>query len=195
MSDDPKPARGADGRFVKGTSGNRQGRPPGRKNRDAQADAEEQSPIEFVMEMPSGATHHGRELSTKETLQQSILKRAFEGDRKAIRTVLGWIRKRQKAREAIARRRARKQPQPEQDDVIKPIGPRSNEALKLLDIVKVSENDHPGPKEWLVIQHWAAQLAIRRSRNLAKLDADDISLIRCQVERADELNLPEGADG
>src|SRR5215475_6663672 len=96
MSDTPQRSRSAGtGRFLKGHSGNPKGRP---RKQITPPDAP-RSAFEIVLEKRVTVTQGGvdRELSVEEALQLRIYQDALAGKRRALRTVLKMIAKREKA--------------------------------------------------------------------------------------------------
>lgn len=188
MTDDPDGKRGPDGRFRKGNSGNPHGRPRGRSNHQN----DEPTGLEILMEIKWSLTENGQtvEMTTAQALRHQTLKRAFEDDRPSQKTVLKWVRKRQKMR-AERRRRGNKNAKPIPWTFVDDIGDRSNEAMEILDIASTSSVPYgPANLRPVLIETWAAQAAISRHRKLGELRPDQLQLINAQVHRAEELVWP-----
>jgi len=141
------------GRFVKGQSGNPNGRPKKRRPNV--------SAFDIIFEKRLAVTQGGveRELTVDEALQFQTYQAALKGRKMAIRTVLKMIEKREVALRKLS-------PEPERRP--KPLqfsyhSDSANEALRLLNIYCKNPEwpDGGGPRPE-VVETWAAQAAISR---------------------------------
>ena len=168
------------GRFVKGQSGNPNGRP--RKRRP------NVSAFDIIFEKRLTVTQGGveRELTVDEALQFQTYQAALKGSKLAIRAVLKMIEKREVALRKLA-------PQPERRRSPARISYDSdsaNEAMRLLNIICNNPQwpDGTGPRPE-VIETWAAQAGISRpGRN--KLDQRKRQELKLFVRDADQLRWP-----
>lgn len=140
-------------RFVKGQSGNPNGRP--RKRRP------NVSAFDIIFDKRLTITENGveRELTVDEALQLQTYQAALKGSKLAVRQVLKMIEKREKALEARA-------PTPEHKPsrvAVSYDSDSANEAMLLLDILCHNPDQvlRDGPRP-LLVQPWAAQTAFSR---------------------------------
>jgi hypothetical protein len=170
-------------RFQPGRSGNPKGRP-------RKAKPELTSAFDVIMDktftVSTGGTE--RELSVDEALQQRIYQDALAGSRTAIRTVMGWIRKREAA--LIA-----KQPNRHSIAVLhESLDPRNvDDALILLGIA--TEQQQPGEvatHRRLLLEPWATQLALSRRGMSAPTRNDLEEAQRCTRDR-ESIRWPEAS--
>ena len=141
------------GRFVKGQSGNPNGRP--RKRRP------NVSAFDIIFDKRLTITENGveRELTIDEALQLQTYQAALKGSKLAVRQVLKMIEKREKALAARAPKAERK-PSP---IMVSYDSDSANEAMLLLDILCHNPDQmmRDGPRP-LLVQTWAAQAAFSR---------------------------------
>lgn len=170
------------GRFVKGQSGNPNGRPKVRRPNV--------SAFDIIFDKTLTATQNGveRELTIDEALQLQTYHDALKGNRMAVRAVLKMIEKREVALRKSAPRPVRR-PNPVR---IEHDTDSANEAMLLLNILcRNSEfGDHPGPRP-LVVETWAAQAAISRPGRAA-LKARDKETLHLFVKDYGKLKWPRG---
>ena len=141
------------GRFVKGQSGNPNGRPRMRRPNV--------SAFDILFDKRLTITENGveRELTVDEALQLQTYQAALKGSKLAVRQVLKMIEKRERALEAKTPKAAPK-PSPV---IVTYDSDSANEAMLLLDIL-CHNPDHglrDGPRP-LLVQPWAAQAAFSR---------------------------------
>ncbi len=165
-------------RFVKGQSGNPNGRP--RKRRP------NVSAFDIVIDKRLTVTENGieRELTVDEALQLKTYEAALKGSRMGVRQVLKMIEQRERTLRA-------REPKAERSGATVTISYDSdsaNEALLLLDILchNADDTNGQGPRP-LLIQTWAAQAALSRpgrrraetpSRNDLNLFVRDFAKVR-----------------
>jgi len=171
------------GWFLKGHSGNRKGRPRG-----SGKPAEKGSAFEVLLNKTVTITIAGkaREISMEEALRQRTFKDALAGQRMAVREVVKWIIR----REAWIRKHAPGQATPSKyTRLFSPDPDNVDEAVVLLGIAA------PNParagfgikRAQLLLEPWAAQLALRRRRDVASLTDRDRDEIRRCTRDADTL--------
>ena len=138
-------------RFVKGQSGNPNGRP--RKRRP------NVSAFDIVFDKRLTVVENGseRELTVDEALQLKTYEAAIKGSKLAVRQVLKMIEQRERALKARAPKFERKQP----TVTISYDSDSANEAMLLLDILCHNPNPtmREGPRP-ILVQTWAAQAAL-----------------------------------
>ena len=141
------------GRFVKGQSGNPNGRP--RKRRP------NVSAFDIVFDKRLTVTENGqeRELTIDEALQLKTYEAALKGSKMAVRQVLKMIERRE---EALQARAPKSQYQPPAVRVSYDSN-SANEAMLLLDLLCLNPDRvmGEGPRP-LLVQTWAAQAALSR---------------------------------
>lgn len=169
------------GWFRKGRSGNLGGRPR-KSSRGAETSA-----FEILLDKWLTVTKGGRtcEISMEEALQQRTFQDALAGKLMAIREVIKWIKKR-KAWFA-------KHAPPFYDVQIKTsLDPdNADAALVLLGIATITpERPDLREPEWLMLEPWAVQMALRRKRGAASLADGDRQWIRRCTRDADTLVWP-----
>jgi uncharacterized protein DUF5681 len=173
------------GRFQKGHSGNPKGRP---RKQSAPPDAT-RSAFEIVFEKRVTVTQGGvdRELSVEEALQLRIYQDALAGKRRALRTVLKMIAKREKAIAANGQGimpfiTSKKEMDPRNADA----------AMRLLGIAAPDnsrEEHNPGA---LLLEPWAVQAALSRRRGRKALTAKDVGEIKRCTRAPETLRWPRG---
>jgi len=173
------------GWFVKGRSGNRNGRPKTSR-------AEPPSAFEVLLEKTLTVTDRGgtREITLEEALQRQTYQDALAGKRMAMREVVKWIIKREAwlakhAPGAKSPMTVLKEHQPENADA----------ALVLLGIAA----PHParakmgGARAELLLEPWAVQAALRRRRGSQRLTDNECEAIRRRTWDADSLRWSRGS--
>lgn len=171
------------GRFVKGQSGNPNGRPKKRRPNV--------SAFDIIFEKRLTVTQGGveRELTVDEALQFQTYQAALKGSKLAIRSVLKMIEKREVALRKLApepeRRRSPMRLSYDTDS--------ADEAMRLLNIICHNPQcpDGKGPRPE-VVETWAAQAGISRPgrRRLDQRKRDQLKLF---VKDADKLRWPRSA--
>lgn len=165
------------GRFVKGQSGNPNGRPRARRPHV--------SAFDIIFDKTLTVTQDGkvRELSVDEALQLKTYQAALGGSRMAIRKVLKMIEKRERALAEKHRTPARK-----------PITVKSHhssdnadEALRILGIAE----PEPGFERRIKVHAWATQAALSRPgrRRFTDKEVGDIKFFTFD---SDTLRWPRG---
>lgn len=177
---------GNPGWFVKGRSGNRNGRPK-------TSHAEPPSAFEVLLEKTLTVTDRGgtREITLEEALQRQTYQDALAGKRMAVREVVKWISKREAW---LAKQHA---PGTESlMTVLKEHHPKNADAaLVLLGIAA----PHParakmgGARAELLLEPWAAQAALRRRRGSQRLTDNEREEIRRRTRNADSLRWSRGS--
>ena len=151
------------GRFVKGQSGNPNGRP--RKRRP------NVSAFDILFEKKLSVTQGGveRELSVDEVLEWQTYQAALEGSRLAIRQVLRMIEKRENALAEVD-----PEPAPKSKITIEYDADNANEAMLLLRIVEYGAPENGGgpATRQLKLATWAAQAGISRPGRRRLTDED-----------------------
>jgi hypothetical protein len=151
-------------RFKKGESGNPGGRPKGRKP----AQVKSAFDVLFDITVPATADGVGGDMSLEESLEQTVLRKAFDGHRPSIRKMLAWIEqyeealgKRAPAAPAVSIRR-------EADD------PSNADAAMLL--LGIAERTQIFSGEALQLHPWVVEAAKRRRRSpLSQEDAQTVA--------------------
>ena len=171
----------AAGRFRKGESGNRKGRPRARFSVP--------SAFDIVMDRTLTVMQNGkpREVTVEEALQHRIYQDAIAGNRAARREVLKMIARREKWL-------ASKKPKQHQDRelLIELTDPRNADgALLLLGIAEpeTRSNDPYDRYERLLLRPWAVQAALSRPGR-RRLSAQDVSEIKRCTREPDTLRWP-----
>lgn len=172
------------GRFVKGQSGNPNGRPRSRRPNV--------SAFDIIFDKTLTVTQGGveRELTIDEALQLQTYQAALEGSKMAVRAVLKMIEK----REVALKRSAPKPVVRFNPTRIEFDSDSANEAMLLLGIVA----PEPTPAGWsqdeprLKIETWAAQAAISRPGR-KRLSEKDISDAKRMTLNPDKLRWPRGS--
>lgn len=184
-----QPPSARDTRFQKGKSGNPKGRP------------KKKHPISKEPDNPLSRLHAERftvtgqdsehKLSTKEFQEHKILEAALKGKLRAVRQVFRWIKKRRdiQHRKQTARR------SPFLKAVLEQPDPRNaDEALLLLDIICVNEDDEDraGAEPQYFMMAWAVESALRRRRGAKRIDRETLSWILAYTRDAKSVKLPKG---
>lgn len=147
------------GQFPKGRSGNPKGRPRGSGKRSPTSSA-----VEVLLDKTLTVTKGGisRQLTMEEALQERTFNDALAGKRLAMREVLKWIA----AYEAWQAKHAPKPPPRLTPFLVSPSPRNVDEALVLLGIAAHDpDRAHiTTDRAQLLIEPWAAQLALRRMR-------------------------------
>ena len=155
------------GRFVKGQSGNPNGRP--RKRRP------NVSAFDIIFDKRLRVTENGveRELTVDEALQLKTYEAALKGSKPAVRQVLKMIEQRERA----LRARAPKVERTSAKTTISYNTDSANEAMLLLDILCHNSDGlmGEGPRP-LLVQSWAAQAALSRPGRRAEQDLSQLHL-------------------
>lgn len=160
------------GRFVKGQSGNPNGRP--RKRRP------NVSAFAIVVDRRLTVTQNGeeRELTVDEALQLQTYQAALGGSRLAVRSVLKMIEKREQALKRLAPAAEPKRPRV----TISYDSDSANDAMLLLGILCENRDmpppDSPRP---LVVSNWAAKASLSRPGR-RKLDARQNDTLHLFIE-------------
>ena len=170
------------GRFVKGQSGNPNGRPPKRRPNV--------SAFDIIFDKTMTVNHGGvdREHSVDEVMELQTFQAALGGSRMAVRQVLKMIEKRESALAKLAPKpngAVRMEHEYDPDN--------ANEAMLLLGIAEyaVSTSGIGHQDRSFKLATWAAQAAISRPgrRRLSDKKIDDVK--RLTVD-ADKLKWPRG---
>jgi Family of unknown function (DUF5681) len=173
--------------FPKGQSGNPRGRPKTTR-------ALQTSILDVVMEktltmaLPGGGA---REITLEEALQRQTLQRALQGDRKAQREVLKWIRK-------LADWLAKNVPAP-LPKITRRISPDPDNADAALLLLGIADHnparaDIKSERAQLLLQPWAVQAALSRRRGGSRLTDQQRNTIRRCTRDPDSLIWPRGTD-
>lgn len=170
------------GRFVKGQSGNPNGRPKARQPNV--------SAFDIIFDKTLTVNHGGidRELSVDEVMELQTFQAALGGNRMAVRQVLKMIEKRENALVKIAPKAGsatRMEVEYDSDN--------ANEAMLLLGIAEY-EVPQPGkgcPDRRFKLATWAAQAAISRPGR-RRLSAKNIEDVKRLTVDADKLKWPRG---
>lgn len=174
-------SRGGETRFRKGQSGNPKGRP---KKKPLPVSA-----FDIIFEKTLSVTQNGteRELTVEEALQLRTYQNALAGSRPARREVLKMIARREKWLASHA-------PAPKSGPVslvIEEDPDNVNAALLLLGIATPNEHDY-GPDDpyvRLLLEPWAVEAALRRTRGLELSDSDR-ALLRNTVRNYHAIAWP-----
>lgn len=173
------------GRFVKGQSGNPNGRP--------KAPRPHVSAFAIIFEKTLTATQNGveRELTIDQALQLQTYHDALKGNRMAVRAVLKMIEK----REAALRKSAPRPPRKPNPVRVEYDTDSANDAMLLLNFLcrNPELGDHSGPRP-LVVETWAAQAAISRPGRAA-LKVRDKECLHLFVRNYGKLKWPRGCCG
>jgi hypothetical protein len=173
------------GQFVKGQSGNPNGRPKARRPNV--------SAFDIIFDKTLTATQNGvqRELTIDEALQLQTYHDALKGNRMAVRAVLKMIEKREAALRKSAPRPVRK-PNPVR---VEYDTDSANDAMLLLNILCRNREcgDDRGPRP-LLVETWAAQAAISRPGRAA-LKLRDKESLHLFVKNYGKLKWPRGCRG
>jgi hypothetical protein len=173
------------GRFVKGLSGNPNGRPKARRPNV--------SAFDIIFDRTLAATHNGveRELTIDEALELQTYRAALKGNRMAVRAILKMIEKREVALRNLAPQSATK-PKPY---LLEYDSNSADRAMELLNIIcgnpEYGEGD--GPRRHLV-ETWAAQAAISRPVR-AKLPDRNRENLHLFIKDHHKLRWPRGKVG
>lgn len=172
------------GRFVKGQSGNPNGRP--RKRRP------NVSAFDIVIDKRLTVTQNGeeRELTVDEALQLQTYQAALGGSRPAVRAVLKMIEKREQALRRL-------QPAIERDRPMVTLSydtDSADEAMLLLGIIcrNPEESGDRGPRP-LLVETWAAKAAFSQPGR-RKLDVSKENDLRLFVRDFAKIRRPWGGD-
>lgn len=172
------------GRFVKGQSGNPNGRP--RKRRP------NVSAFDIVVDKRLTVTQNGeeRELTVDEALQLQTYQAALGGSRLAVRAVLKMIEKREQALKRLAPVVEREPPRV----TVSYDSDSANDAMLLLGILcenrKMPPPDSPRP---LVVSNWAARASFSRAGR-RKLDGRQTDTLHLFIEDYETLRRPRGSE-
>ncbi len=182
--------------FKKGLSGNLKGRPKG---------SAKSHNLEDPLAALSTQTYQGykngkpRELSSKEVLQTKVYKKAFEGNLKAIREVLRWIKMRAAFFEASRKGTKAQAPKLE----LETTDPKNvDKALQILGIIgtenpaKTVEIDDRTDtigsenhcQHWL--QPWIVQAALSRHRGSKLMSGEDLNWALAYTCNATTVKIP-----
>jgi hypothetical protein len=172
------------GWFVKGRSGNRNGRPKTSR-------AEPPSAFEVLLEKTLTVADRGgtRTIPLEQALQQRTYQDALAGKRTAMRQVVQWIIKREAW---LAKQHAPGAKSPM--TLIEHHPKNADAALVLLGIAA----PHParakmgGARAELLLEPWAVQAALRRRRGGQRLTDNECEEIRRCTRDADSLRWPRG---
>ncbi|TGN89415.1 hypothetical protein EOW77_0011250 [Bradyrhizobium yuanmingense] len=176
LSEGPKRSRQPNaGSFAKGRSGNPKGRPRGTGKHAGKG----ASPYKVLLNKTVTTTIRGklREMSIEEAVQHRTFKDALAGKPKAIREVLAWIKERedwlkQHAPAPPSHPRITRQFSPDPDN--------ADAALVLLGLARIDRYR----ARWglartpLIIEPWAVELALGRSRGGAGFSQSDWNAIK-----------------
>lgn len=166
------------GRFVRGQSGNPNGRPRMRRPHV--------SAFDIIVDKRLTAIQNGveRELTIHEALQLQTYQASLKGSKMAIRAVLKMIEKRQVALAKLA-------PAP-----TKPVAPKfeydadnADEPMRLLGLASYTERDPYGGERRLKLETWVTQLAVDRRRGRTIRDSD-ATLLWNVTHSPENLKLP-----
>lgn len=168
------------GRFVKGQSGNPNGRPKKRRPNV--------SAFDIIFDKTLTVTQYGveRELMVNEVLELQTYQAALKGSRPAIRQVLKMIEKREAALAKIAPPPAKSVSWQVEYDA-----DNANEAMLLLGIADYTDPSAGGgpATRCLRLATWATQAAISRPGR-RKLSARDIEDVKRLTLEPDKLKWP-----
>lgn len=173
------------GRFVKGQSGNPNGRPRARRPNV--------SAFDIIFDKTLTVTQAGveRELSVDEALQHQTYQAALKGSKMAVRTVLKMIEKRE-----VALRKSSPAPTAKVNRLgVEYDSDNANEAMLLLGIVAQEPPSIAWPQDKdprLKIETWAAQAAIS-CPGRKRLSDKDISDAKFMIHDPDKLRWPRGS--
>ena len=170
------------GRFPKGTTGNKKGRPKSRRPPSISA-------FDIVLDRTLTVTEgrKPREVTLEEGLQQRTYQAAINGNRAAQREVLKMVIKREKWLAA-------KRPSPGLNLLMEfEVPDNADEALLLLGIAELDTRSYPPEDKYqrLRLQPWAVQAALSRPGR-RQLSAEDVSEIKRCTRDAETLRWPAG---
>ena len=158
---------GNGGRFAKGKSGNPKGRP--RKPKTPAVS----SAFDLIIDRTLTITQNGhpREVTVEEALQHKTYQEAVAGSRSARREILKMIAKREQA--LAARLPIKAKPVQTKIESVDP--DNADEALLILRIASLDPRSQE-PDRRILLQPWAVEAALNRSRTLSlrQKDVDDI---------------------
>lgn len=167
------------GRFVKGQSGNPQGRP--RKRRP------HVSAFDVVFDKTLTVTQNGvdRELTVDEALQMQTYQAALKGSRMATRAVLKMIEKREVALAKLT---------PAPKNHVKPLSiiydsDSADEAMRLLGITGIDDSEMGWWKDRPKLATWATQAALSRPGKRT-MDEKTLDNVRRSTLNPDRLKWP-----
>ena len=171
------------GRFVKGQSGNPNGRP---RKRGPNVSA-----FNIIIDKRLSVTQGGveRELSVDEVLEWQTYQAALKGSRLAIRSVLRMIEKRENALAKLD-----PEPAPKSTVIVEHDADNANEPMLLLGIAEYGPpavGGGPSTRQ-LKLATWAAQAAISRPGR-RRLTAKCVERIKQHSMEPDKLKWPRGA--
>ena len=173
------------GRFVKGQSGNPNGRP--RKRRP------NVSAFDIVVDKRLTVSQNGeeRELTVDEALQLQTYQAALGGSRLAVRTILKMIEKREQALRRLAPTVERQGPK----TTFSYDSDSANDAMLLLGILcENRQMPPPNSSRPLVVSNWAAKASLSRPGR-QKLDGRRTDTLHLFVEDYETLRRPRGSEG
>jgi hypothetical protein len=160
------------GWFRKGRSGNPGGRPTTSRTPRPSA-------FDIVVDKTLIVTHRGiaREITVKEALEQRTYNDALAGNSMAQREVLKWIVK----REAWIEKQAPRSSRPAITRRISPDPDNADEALLLLGIAAADPRraELGKGRAQLLLEPWAVQAALRRSRGGRLIGRERSEILRC----------------
>jgi len=182
------------GRFQKGVSGNPKGRP-----KKATGRAEKEHPFIQLAESSHLTTVNGSESQTKtnELLQFKIYNEALKGDLKAIRRVLGWVKKRV---EYFEKQKWKNKSAPLELSIEVTDPRNADAALETLGIIFPRRDGLYGDDETLVGQEsdyteyvmapWVVQSALSRNRGKELISQQDLDWALAYTDNASSIKVP-----
>jgi hypothetical protein len=173
-------SRGGETRFKPGKSGNPKGRP---KKRPAAVSA-----FDVVLDQILTIQQNGveREFTVEEGLQLQTYQAALKGKRQAVRTVLKWIEKREKALAKLG-----------PPDTAGPSlefqyeADNAEEAMVILGILNARNRDPERDFKAAKLQTWATQAAVSRPGR-RRYDESDIEQIKRSTVEPERIKWPRG---
>ena len=164
------------GRFVKGQSGNPNGRPRQRRPNV--------SAFDIIFDKTLTVSQGGveRELSVDEALQMQTYQAALQGSKMAMRAVLKMIER----REAAIRKRAPKMPAQKSAMTVIYDSDSADDAMRILGIIEDEIGEHwNGHCRRTKVALWAAQSAISRPgrKRLSEKEISDVQLFTVDPEK------------
>ena len=175
--------------FKKNTSGNPKGRPrgSGKKDKDVDSPFAKIAAINFKLSI-DGSEHS---VSSEHLLERKILEAAMRGENKAIKTVFGWIAKREAYR---AGKRAHTKSKSLVLTIEAPNPKNADRALQLLDIIGIRDELDPAHEACTeyVLEPWVVEVALSRRRGTPRLEKEGLEWLLAYTRDGKTVNLPRG---